>query len=200
MPFLGQLPIIGQLFRSDAFRAKKSDLVIFVTPVISDPELTPNANLLARADRIDQKYRNEYGNPEPLVDDEEKATRTIAPRQPIAPTPATSPAPLRSAPVREETQAPISEQFSPEAPLAKNVVASAPRSSPVTAQPAAESVPASTPPDGVAEALRMLSAAPHSPVATGATDAPTGSTNASPPLSNGKVLLQQVGVLGNPAN
>ncbi len=48
MPFLGQLPIIGQLFRSDSFRAKKSDLVIFVTPVISDPELAPNTDLLAR--------------------------------------------------------------------------------------------------------------------------------------------------------
>ena len=37
-----------------AFRAKKSDLVIFVTPLISDPDLAPNTDLLARADRMDQ--------------------------------------------------------------------------------------------------------------------------------------------------
>ncbi|MFM0726660.1 pilus assembly protein N-terminal domain-containing protein [Paraburkholderia strydomiana] len=110
MPFLGQLPIIGQLFRSDAFRAKKSDLVIFVTPLISDPALDPNTNLLARADTVDQAFRKEYGNPEPLVADEEKATRIVAPRQPITATPAFLPAPLRSTPAVEQTRMPVSEQ------------------------------------------------------------------------------------------
>jgi pilus assembly protein CpaC len=68
MPFLAQLPIIGQLFRSDNFRAKKSDLVIFVTPLISDPARAPNTALLARADKGDALYREHFGDPSPLAD------------------------------------------------------------------------------------------------------------------------------------
>lgn len=183
MPFLSQLPIIGQLFRSDSFRAKKSDLVIFVTPLISDPELEPNANLLARADRVDQSFRKEYGNPEPLVADEEKATHPTAPRQPITTTPAFLPAPIRSAPAVEQRPAPALEHALPPAPALDHAP-------PVAPQPPA----ASTPPDGVVEALRMLNSAQHPPAA------PSAPRDAAPPASNGKVVPQQVGVLGSPAN
>jgi pilus assembly protein CpaC len=238
MPFLGQLPIIGQLFRSDAFRAKKSDLVIFVTPILSDPELEPNTNLLTRADRVDQAFRNEYGNPEPLVADEEKASHKIAPRPPITTTPALLPTPLRSTPAVEQTQTPASAQraLPPQAQDADRPVSQAPVSERArfepqssdrvaaqahvsdralarpaasasagtrtvahtdapTAAPAAPPAPVtSTPPEGVAEALRMLSAAQSPPAAS--------STPRDPalPASNGKVPPQQVGVLGNPAN
>ncbi|HEY3598005.1 MAG TPA: pilus assembly protein N-terminal domain-containing protein [Paraburkholderia sp.] len=68
MPFLARLPIIGQLFRSDNFRSKKSDLVIFVTPLISDPALAPNTALLARADRGSGAFRERFGDPSPLAD------------------------------------------------------------------------------------------------------------------------------------
>ncbi|MDQ7978475.1 pilus assembly protein N-terminal domain-containing protein [Paraburkholderia sp. SARCC-3016] len=68
MPFLAQLPIIGQLFRSDSFRSKKSDLVIFVTPLISDPTRAPNTDLLARSDKGASLYREHFGNPSPLGD------------------------------------------------------------------------------------------------------------------------------------
>ena len=69
LPFLGQIPILGRLFRSDDFRAKKSDLVIFVTPLISDPSQPgqePNAGLMSRASQIDENYRSRYGDPSPL--------------------------------------------------------------------------------------------------------------------------------------
>jgi pilus assembly protein CpaC len=99
MPFLRALPIIGRLFRSDSFRSKKSDLVIFVTPLISDPSLSPNADLLGRADRFDQRYREQYGDPSPL-DATGTADPASAPRHPIAPTPALPVAPTRSAPRR----------------------------------------------------------------------------------------------------
>jgi pilus assembly protein CpaC len=200
MPFLGQLPIIGQLFRSDSFRAKKSDLVIFVTPVISDPALDPNTGLLARADRIDQGFRNAYGHPNPLVSDEEKATRTIALRQPIEATPALLPAPVRSTPAVEQTLGPISDHALPRssdsaraqttalAPLQASIVSSAP------ASPAPPMPSASTPPAGVAEALRMLSAAQQPPAA------PPGPRETAQSALNGKVPSQQVGVLGNAAN
>ncbi|MGF6244467.1 pilus assembly protein CpaC [Paraburkholderia sp. GAS38] len=179
MPFLGQLPVIGHLFRSDSFRAKKSDLVIFVTPVISDPELSPNTDLLARADKLDQRYQNEYGNPSPLISDEEDESHTRAPRTPIGATPARLPAPIRS-----------------------TVAVPAPAPAPLPAYPTSNTpsqaapVQASTgvPPAGVAEALRMLNAAQHPPAATG------GVANGSQSTTNGKVPPQQVGVLGSSGN
>ena len=66
MPYLARLPIIGQLFRSDSFRAKNSDLVIFVTPVISDPSSDTNAALLARAQEGMRRYVDQYGARSPL--------------------------------------------------------------------------------------------------------------------------------------
>ena len=37
VPLLGDLPLIGRLFRSEASQGKKTSLVIFVTPTIVDP-------------------------------------------------------------------------------------------------------------------------------------------------------------------
>ena len=37
VPFLGDLPLVGRLFRSESSQAKKTSLVIFVTPTIIDP-------------------------------------------------------------------------------------------------------------------------------------------------------------------
>jgi Flp pilus assembly secretin CpaC len=39
IPGLGDLPVIGRLFRSDSFRGNRSDLLIAVTPVVIDPHL-----------------------------------------------------------------------------------------------------------------------------------------------------------------
>ena len=37
VPFLGDLPMVGRLFRSEATQSKKTSLMIFVTPTIIDP-------------------------------------------------------------------------------------------------------------------------------------------------------------------
>jgi type II secretory pathway component GspD/PulD (secretin) len=37
VPFLGDMPYVGRLFRSEATQAKKTSLIIFVTPTIIDP-------------------------------------------------------------------------------------------------------------------------------------------------------------------
>ena len=37
LPFLGDMPFLGRLFRSESSQAKKTSLVIFVTPTIIDP-------------------------------------------------------------------------------------------------------------------------------------------------------------------
>ncbi|MEZ0600646.1 pilus assembly protein N-terminal domain-containing protein [Paraburkholderia sp. IW21] len=185
MPFLGQLPIIGQLFRSDSFRSKKSDLVIFVTPVISDPALSPNTDLLARADKLDAKYRSSYGNPSPLAATEWEDS-TPATRHPIAPTRAVSPAPVRNTPVQAPAvnPAPVTNSTPPPAP-------------------------APAPAIGLVEAIRMLDTAKRPPVAAG-NDAPTAPVAPTdrltdpaptpPAVVSGKVPAQQVGVLGNSGN
>ncbi len=57
VPFLGDLPVLGRLFRSESFRKNKSDLVIFVSPVVMDPEADKNIRMLELAAQIqrDQK-------------------------------------------------------------------------------------------------------------------------------------------------
>lgn len=217
MPFLSQVPIIGQLFRSDRFRAKKSDLVIFVTPVISDPELSPNTDLLARADKLDENFRKEYGNTDPLVADEDKAKHVTTPRQPIVPTPALLPTPVRSTPqVPAEPQAsapvaagaegpatpfPASAQTPAYVPAQIPAQAAAPVSAQAPAQTQAAGAPAqlppspppaSTPPAGVAEALRMLNDPQHAQAMP--------AHDPMQPASNGKVPQQQIGVLGTSNN
>ena len=37
VPVLGDLPLVGRLFRSESFQTKKKNLIIFVTPTIIDP-------------------------------------------------------------------------------------------------------------------------------------------------------------------
>jgi pilus assembly protein CpaC len=48
-PWLGDVPVLGQLFRSDQFQRSESELVIIVTPYIVRPVATAN-RLLAPTD------------------------------------------------------------------------------------------------------------------------------------------------------
>jgi pilus assembly protein CpaC len=43
VPFLGDLPILGALFRSDSFQRHQTELVILVTPFIVQPVSDPVA-------------------------------------------------------------------------------------------------------------------------------------------------------------
>lgn len=129
LPFLGQIPILGRLFRSDDFRAKKSDLVIFVTPLISDPSQPgqePNAGLMSRASQIDENYRSRYGDPSPLSVIKPDGQRAKA-------------VPVEAAPVEEAGKpAPAPLQAPVEAP-APAPAAPAPAPVPVPAEPAGTS-------------------------------------------------------------
>ena len=52
LPYLGELPVIGALFKSDAFLSNKSELVIVVTPYLVDPVSTPGAIRLPTDDFV----------------------------------------------------------------------------------------------------------------------------------------------------
>ncbi|WP_236493168.1 type II and III secretion system protein family protein [Xanthomonas massiliensis] len=49
LPILGDIPILGKLFRSDGFRGNKTELVIFVTPHVVSPTSPENLRELDRS-------------------------------------------------------------------------------------------------------------------------------------------------------
>lgn len=66
VPGLGDIPILGQLFKSSSFRSHKSDLVVLVTPYVFDAESPTNTSLMNRGADIDSGLRHSVGDPSPL--------------------------------------------------------------------------------------------------------------------------------------
>lgn len=62
VPGLGQIPILGALFRSRDFRKERTDLVIFVTPVVVDANSRKNRDLIEKSDRMRDDFRQKIGN------------------------------------------------------------------------------------------------------------------------------------------
>ena len=60
-PFLGDVPVLGVLFKSEAFRNNRSDLVIFVTPMIHDPAATSNQQRVEKAKDMRERFENFLG-------------------------------------------------------------------------------------------------------------------------------------------
>ncbi|HST45731.1 MAG TPA: type II and III secretion system protein, partial [Luteimonas sp.] len=52
LPILGDIPILGKLFRSDGFRSNRTELVVFVTPRLISPTSPNNLQHLRRADEL----------------------------------------------------------------------------------------------------------------------------------------------------
>jgi len=77
VPGLGDIPILGHLFKSTDFRNNKSDLVVFVTPYIMDTSTAQNADLLNRASDINADYTQEFGNPSPLPEANERRSDAL---------------------------------------------------------------------------------------------------------------------------
>ena len=55
--WLGDLPVLGPLFRSTNFENNKSELVIFVTPHVVDANSQSNKNELARRDSMLERFK-----------------------------------------------------------------------------------------------------------------------------------------------
>ncbi len=60
-PWLGDLPILGSLFRSTEFRNNRTDLVVFVTPQIHDPNSTINRERLEKGREIRERFEGFLG-------------------------------------------------------------------------------------------------------------------------------------------
>lgn len=61
-PFLGDVPILGALFKSNNFKNGRTDLVIFVTPMITDPTSTTNVQRIEKAKELRERFESEVGN------------------------------------------------------------------------------------------------------------------------------------------
>lgn len=58
-PILGDIPILGKLFRSDGFRGGRTELVMFVTPRLISPTSPDNLEGLQRADDLERLLEGE---------------------------------------------------------------------------------------------------------------------------------------------
>lgn len=63
VPGLGSIPVLGRLFRSDRFRADRSDLVILVTPRVVGVESPENIEAIDKSRRMEDAFKAEIGKP-----------------------------------------------------------------------------------------------------------------------------------------
>ena len=56
LSFLGDIPILGALFRSNSWRNRETELVIFVTPTVYDTESDINRKAVERSQQLKDKY------------------------------------------------------------------------------------------------------------------------------------------------
>lgn len=62
VPGLGQIPILGELFRSRDFQSKRSDLVIFVTPYLVTPDAPLNQELINKSNTLADEFQKAVGS------------------------------------------------------------------------------------------------------------------------------------------
>lgn len=67
IPGLGDLPIIGRLFRSDSFRGGRSDMLIAVTPVVVDPTSSMNQERIDKGLEMKERFERNL-NKKDLID------------------------------------------------------------------------------------------------------------------------------------
>lgn len=60
-PFLGDVPVMGALFRSTNFTSGRSDLVVFVTPIVIDPNSTANQQRLDKGKAMRDRFEGMLG-------------------------------------------------------------------------------------------------------------------------------------------
>lgn len=62
VPGIGEVPVLGRLFRSDNFKSGRTDLVIIVTPTIIDPAATINRERIEKTMDIRERFERKLSN------------------------------------------------------------------------------------------------------------------------------------------
>lgn len=99
VPFLGDLPVLGALFRSKRFQNKETELVVFVTPSIVDSR---SPGLVERVERAGDRLEEKLGRSPYLTDPLQPASDAS---KVFAPTPEPQPEP-ESEPVLQAPRSP----------------------------------------------------------------------------------------------
>jgi len=68
LAFLGDIPILGSLFRSTDFRNAKSELVIFVTPYIYDEDSEVNKQAVNHAQELRQQFLDNINEDDDILE------------------------------------------------------------------------------------------------------------------------------------
>ncbi len=93
LPFLGDIPILGALFRSKRFQNDETELVVFVTPTVVDAQ---SPGLVERVERAKERLEQHMG-PQPYLNNPLQPGRDTArpndPVLPVIPPPEPEPAP-----------------------------------------------------------------------------------------------------------
>lgn len=67
VPGIGDVPVLGRLFRSDGFRSGRTDLVILVTPTVIDPASTINRERIDKSMDMRERFERKL-NKQDIVD------------------------------------------------------------------------------------------------------------------------------------
>lgn len=94
VPFLGDLPVLGALFRSKRFQNKETELVVFVTPSIVDSR---SPGLVERVERAGERLEEKLGRSPYLTEPLQPASDASKVFAPV-PTPPPAPVPTPEAP------------------------------------------------------------------------------------------------------
>lgn len=126
VPFLGDIPILGALFRSKRYQNRETELVFFVTPTIIGPQ---SAGVVDRIERTHERLNQRLG-PAPYLSDPLQPASDPA-RLDDAASAGTEPAPPE--PAAEALPAPVPPATgpAPEVPASREAAAAAPEASPL---------------------------------------------------------------------
>lgn len=66
--FLGDIPVLGRLFRSENFRNNKTELVVFISPQVYDPTSEENIKRVARATEMRETFLKNINSSAEILD------------------------------------------------------------------------------------------------------------------------------------
>jgi len=69
IPLLGDIPILGALFRSTNWNNNKTELVIFVTPTVYDAKSEFNQRQVRRREELFEDFKEKIANEDLILDD-----------------------------------------------------------------------------------------------------------------------------------
>lgn len=102
VPFLGDIPILGALFRSKKFQNKETELVVFVTPTIVDAR---SPGMVERIERTTERLEKQLGE-KPFLTDPVQAGQEPFSKAPPMPTRVDAPAAVAPASAKDAPSVP----------------------------------------------------------------------------------------------